>query len=105
MCTFASGVYACNSVILGWVASTCGQTKEKKAVSMALVNTVAALGPIYTPYLWPESDEPRYVIAMATSAAFSIIAAALAWVMRGMLIRQNRAIRQSNSESVLFYAY
>jgi hypothetical protein len=49
MCVFASGVYACNSVILGWVASTCGQTREKKAISLALANTVATLGPIYTP--------------------------------------------------------
>ena len=49
MCTFATGVYACNSIILGWVASTCGQTKEKKAASMAIVNTIAAISPIYTP--------------------------------------------------------
>lgn len=72
---------------------------------MAIVNTVAAISPIYTPYLWPASDEPRYVTAMTASAASSLIAAALAWVMRGMLIKQNRATRQSNSESVLFYAY
>lgn len=105
MCTFATGVYACNSVILGWVSSTCGQTKEKKALSLAIVNTIAAISPIYTPYLWPESDEPRYVIAMATSAGFSIIAGVLACIMRGMLVRENRKIRQSDSESTLFYAY
>lgn len=49
MCAFATGVYACNSVILGWVSSTCGQTREKKAVSLALVNTIATIRPIYTP--------------------------------------------------------
>lgn len=49
MCVFASGVYAVNSVILGWVSSTCGQTKEKKAISLAIVNTVATIGPIYSP--------------------------------------------------------
>lgn len=69
------------------------------------MNTIAAFSPIYTPYLWPESDEPRYVIAMATSAGFSVVAGVLAWVMRGMLVRQNRKIRQSDSETVLFYAY
>lgn len=105
MCLFACGVYVCNSIILGWVSNTCGQTKEKKALSLAIVNTIAAIGPVYTPYFWPESDEPRYVTAMTTSAAFSLIAAILAWVMRFMLIRQNRVIRQSSSEAVLFYAY
>ncbi|CAI0652751.1 unnamed protein product, partial [Colletotrichum noveboracense] len=49
MCAFATGVYACNSVILGWVSSTCGQTREKKAVSLASVDTIATIGPIYTP--------------------------------------------------------
>ncbi|KAF5988300.1 hypothetical protein FBULB1_1524 [Fusarium bulbicola] len=105
MCVFASGVYACNSVILGWVASTCGQTSEKKAISLALANTVATLGPIYTPYLWPSSDEPMYPVAMSSSAAFSAASAVLAWVLRWMLIRENRKIRASNNEERLFYAY
>ena len=30
MVVFSIGTYAVNSIILGWVASTCGQTKEKK---------------------------------------------------------------------------
>ncbi|KAH6876742.1 major facilitator superfamily domain-containing protein [Thelonectria olida] len=105
MCTFASGVYACNSVILGWVSSTCGQTKEKKSISLAMANTIATLGPIYTPYLWPSSDEPQYVVAMSSSAAFSAASAILAWLLRWMLIRENRKIRQSNNEETLFYAY
>ncbi|CAH0051762.1 unnamed protein product [Clonostachys solani] len=105
MCAFTSGVYACNSVILGWVSSTCGQTKEKKAISLAIANTVATIGPIYTPYLWPSSDEPRYVIAMSTSAAFSAASAILAWVMRWMLIRENHKIRLTDNEARLFYAY
>ena len=49
MCAFATGVYACNSVIIGWISATCGQTKEKKAISLALANTIANLSPIYTP--------------------------------------------------------
>ncbi|KAL0940241.1 uncharacterized protein CTRU02_203004 [Colletotrichum truncatum] len=105
MCTYASGVYACNSVILGWVSSTCGQTREKKAVSLAMVNTIATLGPIYTPYLWPASDEPRYTTAMASSAAFSITAALLAWLLRWMLIKENKKILQSGTREALLYSY
>ncbi|KAL4884345.1 major facilitator superfamily domain-containing protein [Aspergillus karnatakaensis] len=105
MCTFATGVYCCNSIILGWVASTCGQTKEKKASSIALVNTVATVGMIYTAYLWPDSDAPRYPIAMGTSAAFSAISAVLAWVLRIVLVRENQKIRRSDNEQTMFYAY
>ena len=49
MVVFAIGTYAVNSIILGWVASTCGQTKEKKASSLAIVNTIANASFIWTP--------------------------------------------------------
>lgn len=56
-------------------------------------------------YLWPSSDEPRYVIAMSSSAAFSLATAAGAWVMKIWLMRENKKIRMSNNETTLFYAY
>ena len=56
-------------------------------------------------YLWPKSDAPRYTIAMSSSAAFSVGCASAAWVMRVILIRLNKKIRQSDDETVLFYAY
>lgn len=49
MIVFAIGTYAVNSIILGWVASTCGQTKEKKAASYGIVNTIANVSFIWTP--------------------------------------------------------
>lgn len=57
MCAFATGVYACNSVIIGWIASTCGQTKEKKAAAIGLANTIANLSPIYTPVSCNHSEQ------------------------------------------------
>jgi RNase P subunit RPR2 len=56
-------------------------------------------------YLWPSSDEPRYTIAMSSSAAFSMTCAACAWAMRFWLQRANRKIRQNNDELRLYYAY
>lgn len=49
MCVFTIGTYAVNSIILGWVASSCGQTKEKKAASLAIANVSATLSLIWTP--------------------------------------------------------
>lgn len=105
MIVFSIGTYAVNSIILGWVGATCGQTREKKATSLAIVNTVANASFIWTPYLWPESDEPRYVIAMSSSAAFSVATAAAAWAMKLWLIRTNRKLRQTDNETKMFYAY
>ncbi|SMR60409.1 unnamed protein product [Zymoseptoria tritici ST99CH_1E4] len=105
MCVFAIGTYAVNSIILGWVSATCGQTKEKKASSLAIVNTIANVSFIWTPYLWPDSDEPNYPIAMGSSAGFSVITAGLAWVMKFWLMRINRRMRQSEDERSLAFAY
>ncbi|KAJ0380208.1 hypothetical protein COL26b_001320 [Colletotrichum chrysophilum] len=97
--------YAVDSIILGWVSATCSQTKEKKASSLAIVNCIAVSSFIWTPYMWPKSDEPRYVMAMSTSAALSVATAAGAWSMRFWLKHENKKIRQSEDENVLFYAY
>ncbi|KAF2725452.1 MFS general substrate transporter [Polychaeton citri CBS 116435] len=105
MIVFAIGTYAVNSIILGWVSATCGQTKERKACSLAIVNTIANASFIWTPYLWPDSGAPRYVLAMSCSAAFSIACASGAWCMRFWLIRINRKIRRNNDETILAYAY
>ncbi|KAL6354327.1 hypothetical protein LRP88_11655 [Fusarium phalaenopsidis] len=99
MCTFATGVYSANSIILGWVSTTCGQTREKKAISLAIVNTFASISAIYGPYLWPKSNAPRYTIPMLASAAFSIGAVFLAWLLRWMLVRANKKLLQQAGDS------
>lgn len=55
--------------------------------------------------MWPKSDEPRYVMAMSSSAALSVATAAGAWAMRTWLKRENKKIRQLEDETVLRYAY
>ncbi|KAH7124176.1 MFS transporter [Dendryphion nanum] len=105
MFVFTIGTYGVNSIILGWLGSTCGQTQEKKASAYAIVNSIANVSFIWTPYLWPKSDEPRYALAMGSSAGFSLACMIAAWGMKLILVQKNRQMRQSNSEAVLFYVY
>lgn len=100
---FASGVYSVNSVILGWVSGTLGQTPEKKAVSLSIVNVVSMASFIYTPYLYPASDGPKYVIAMSSNASFSAACIAAAWALRVWLQVTNRKL--SGKGGNVFYAY
>jgi 4-amino-4-deoxy-L-arabinose transferase-like glycosyltransferase len=100
---FASGVYSVNSVILGWVAGTLGQTPEKKAVSLSMVNVVSMASFIYTPYMYPASDGPKYVIAMSSNASFSAACILAAWALRMWLQAQNRRLKRDGNN--VFYAY
>jgi trans-2-enoyl-CoA reductase len=61
--------------------------------------------PRRTPYLWPKSDGPRYVIALGSSAGFSMATAALAWVAKTIMIKRNKVLRESDDETSVFYVY
>ncbi|KAF2032924.1 major facilitator superfamily transporter [Setomelanomma holmii] len=78
---FLMGAYSVNSVITGWASSTLSQTKEKKA------------------------DKPRYGIGFGASAAFALCSVGCAWVIRVMLIKENRRLRASTNEHVNLYGY
>ena len=105
MIIFAVGTYAVNSLIIGWCGSVCAQTKEKKAMAISTVTTIMNASFVWTPYLWPKEHAPRYVLAMSSSAGFSIATAVLAWVVKIILVRRNRKMRASEDESRVFYVY
>ncbi|KAL4934672.1 major facilitator superfamily domain-containing protein [Aspergillus undulatus] len=81
--------------------------EEKKASSLAIVNCIAVASFIWTPYMWPTSNEPRYTMATSSSAALSVATGPGAWLMRVWLVWENRRIRGrwGADETVLYYAY
>ncbi|KAJ4324615.1 hypothetical protein N0V94_001185 [Neodidymelliopsis sp. IMI 364377] len=105
MTLFVMATYGVNNINLSWTAAVLGQTDEKKAVAVAIVNTLGNLSFVYTPYLWPDSDKPRFSMAMWASVGFSAGVILCAWVMRFILMRDNRKIRAQNNEAVNFYVY
>ena len=82
-----------------------GQTDEKKAVAIAMANTMGNLASVYTPYLWPKSAEPRYVQPMVASIAFSLGVVLCAWIMKISLQRKNKKMREQNPNETNFYVY
>jgi hypothetical protein len=92
-------------VSLAWAAGVLGQTDEKKAATVAIVNTLGNLSFVYTPYLWPDSDSPRFGMAMYASVGFSAGVIICAWILRLVLQRDNRKIRAMDNEAVNFYVY
>lgn len=94
-----------NNLILGWTSSVLGQTDEKKAVAIAMANTLGNAASIYTPYLWPDSDKPRFLTAMLASIGFSIGVVICAWGMKLALMRTNRKKREADPNASNFYVY
>ncbi|KXJ87573.1 major facilitator superfamily domain-containing protein [Microdochium bolleyi] len=105
MTIFTIGTYGVNSLILGWCGSVCGQTKEKKAVAISMVTTIMNISFIWTPYLWTKASEPRYIPAMASSCAFSLGTAAVAWIVKIIMKRRNAKMRATEDEQQNLYVY
>lgn len=53
-----------NSIVLGWIGTVCSQTPEKRALALAMATTWSNTSFIWTPYLFPTSDEPRCVSSL-----------------------------------------
>ena len=70
-----------------------------------MANTFGNLASVYTPYLWPKSDEPRYMMSMMASIGFSAGVIACAWVLRIHLQRRNKKMREEDPETTNFYVY
>lgn len=105
MFIFVGATYGVNNINLSWTSATLGQTDEKKAAAIAIVNMLGNLSFVYTPYLWNDDGSPLFRPAMIASIGFSFGVALTAWLMKWILVRQNRKIREADNEAVNFYAH
>jgi hypothetical protein len=105
MILFVGATYGVNNINIAWTAATLGQTDEKKAVAIAITNTLGNIASVYTPYLWPDSDAPKFALAMYCSIGFSVGVVILAWVMRIILVRENKKILVADPGAINFYVY
>ncbi|KAF4472145.1 major facilitator superfamily transporter [Fusarium albosuccineum] len=100
---FAAGSYCTGSIILGWAATNMADSHEKRAVTMAIVNFSAVLANVYTAYLWPKSDGPRYLVGLGSSAGFCGLCMLAALIAMAAFKRENSKRRQQDGPEVKPY--
>lgn len=86
MCFYISGLYYTLPLILTWASETMPLPAEKRAVCIAIANSVGNLSAVYGSRLWPSSDAPDYSTGFIAVACFtavcSILAAIGPWLCR-----------------------
>lgn len=97
--------FGINNIMLGWISATLGQTNEKKAVALALCNSFGNVQGVYTAYLWPSSDSPRFLMGFLSCMAFSVVVIVSTWAMNFALKRQNKKIIDENPDTLNLYVY
>ncbi|TVY55192.1 putative transporter [Lachnellula cervina] len=93
------GVYGSYNVALAWISSTLPRPVEKRAAAIALVNTVGNIAQIYSPYMYPKSDGPKYLTAMICNAAFCVACIAVTLGLRWCLMNENDKLQLLEEQS------
>ncbi|KAJ0272619.1 hypothetical protein COL940_010347 [Colletotrichum noveboracense] len=99
---YICGCFSSNAIVFSWASSTLNQTPEKRACATAIINLLSQLGNIWSPYFFPSTDSPRYVMAnllMMASSALSIVTCA---IMKVMLTRANKKLKVEGRDTNLF---
>ena len=78
ICLYIAGLYTGVPLILNWTSETISLPPEKRAVVIALVNSVGNLSSVYGSRLWPSSDGPHYTKGFVVTATFTGAATLLA---------------------------
>ncbi|CAG7565385.1 unnamed protein product [Fusarium equiseti] len=96
---YCAGAFAANAAVYSWAASSLNQTPEKRACGTAIVNLLSQLGNIWSPYFFPASDGPRYVMAMLLMMGFSALSIVASLLMKFLLKKDNRKLLAEAEQS------
>jgi len=85
-------VFAMNGTIYAWISNAIPRPPAKRAVALAWINAVSNSSSIYASYMYPDSDAPRYVIAMSVDCVTAFLAILAATLLRFILVRLNKKL-------------
>ncbi|KAK2935242.1 MFS transporter superfamily [Fusarium oxysporum f. sp. vasinfectum] len=89
---YVTGCFAANGIVYSWAAGVLNQTPEKKAVATSMINVIAQLGNIMSPYFFRDQDEPRYLMAMILLIVFATLSGLTCLFLKWDLTRANKKI-------------
>ncbi|OAL31306.1 hypothetical protein AYO20_08216 [Fonsecaea nubica] len=81
ICFGFAGVQACVPLLISWEV-TMFPGRERRAVSVPIINGFGNLASVYGSFIWPAEDAPRYIMGFAVMTSFMFIAGALAFVIK-----------------------
>ena len=95
---FAFGtIYGCSPLIKTWVSDVIPQPAAKRAIAIALINSIGNASSIYSTWLWPKSDAPRYIPGFATTTTWlgllCVLTVVFAWLFKKYpVVREDHAV-------------
>lgn len=97
---YICGCFSSNAMVFSWASATLNQTPEKRAAATAIINVISQFGNIYSPFFFPFTDGPRYLKAMMLMMSFSALSIITCAIMKVMLKRANKKLREQGGDSL-----
>lgn len=91
-----AGFFSAITCIIAWTINN-QESDSKKGTGMAILNLIGQTGPLIGTSIFPDRDGPYYVRGMSICAGFMLLVGVLAAVLRWVLVRENRKLRESGS--------
>lgn len=84
---FAFGtIYGCSPLVKTWLVDVIPHPAEKRAIAIALVNSIGNASSIYGSWLWPDKDAPKYIPGFATTTSWlgllCVLSLVFAWLFK-----------------------
>lgn len=84
------GTYGCLQISNAWMANIAARPRKKRAISLAMNNSFGNSALVWTPYLYPKSQGPRYTTAWGVNLGLATLCVASVIALRFCLARDNK---------------
>ncbi|EMR66291.1 putative nicotinamide mononucleotide permease protein [Eutypa lata UCREL1] len=97
---FAFGtIYGCSPLVKTWVSDVIPQPAAKRAVAIALINSIGNASSIYSTWLWPSKDAPRYIPGFATTTSWLGLLAVLTVIFQ-YFFKKYPIVRTNHADAI-----
>ncbi|KAJ0279332.1 hypothetical protein Brms1b_008912 [Colletotrichum noveboracense] len=95
------GTYGCFQVSNAWMANIAARPQKKRAIALAVNNSIGNLALVWTPYLYPSSAGPRYIVAWLVNLAMTAIIVVSTLILTICLRRCNKQMDNLTDDATL----
>ncbi|KAI0767023.1 major facilitator superfamily domain-containing protein [Fomes fomentarius] len=95
-----AGGYAGYALTLSWVSNVVSRPPAKRSAAIAIVNGSGCLSFVVGSYIWKTSWAPGYRPSMYISVAALCFATVLTFVIRGILVHENKIFEREEFENL-----
>lgn len=88
------GAYGCFQISNAWMANIAARPQKKRAIALAMNNSVGNLALVWTPYLYPASQGPRYMTAWSVNLALTVVTIVSSLILSICLRRDNKKMEE-----------